>query len=126
MAQIKVNAPIHKNKTTTSGRINGFVSDSSLFKDINLFGKLYEESVPFTSKVKLSIAYNLIDVSSKKVSLALKYRNPYLQLLLTVLGKHGLLTGSKNKHLGQHKSEKSTVQHGRRIASFDSLLYYMV
>lgn len=51
MALNEVRAPMHKNKQTTMGRISGFYSSGSLFKDINLSSKIYEkESHPFTGK----------------------------------------------------------------------------
>lgn len=42
-------APIHKNRRTTMEQISNFISPESLFKDINLFSKLYDASVPLTS-----------------------------------------------------------------------------
>jgi len=42
-------APMHKNRTTTLGRINNFISKDSLFKSVNLSSKIYSDSTPFTS-----------------------------------------------------------------------------
>jgi len=51
----KFDAPMHKNKTTTLGRINGFFSPTSLFKTVNLASKLYEESRPFSSLTRFGV-----------------------------------------------------------------------
>jgi len=42
-------APIHKNRTTTMGRISGYISSTAIFNNVNLWSELYEETEDFTS-----------------------------------------------------------------------------
>ncbi|CAG7731917.1 unnamed protein product, partial [Allacma fusca] len=42
-------APIHKNRTTTLGRISGFIASGGLFRNINLNSQIYPESRPLAT-----------------------------------------------------------------------------
>ncbi|CAG7731916.1 unnamed protein product [Allacma fusca] len=48
-------APMHKNRTTTLGRISGFLNGGGLFSNVNLPAKLYPESRDLTSLTWLEI-----------------------------------------------------------------------
>jgi hypothetical protein len=52
MALANVKAPMHKNRNTTMGRINGHFSTGTLFRNINLSGKVYEELLETQCKTK--------------------------------------------------------------------------